>query len=123
MNNEYLFIIQITLYCGGISILFLFATVLNENQHETSDKTNTFWSGFIASIFVLALSLLVYTIDWASDWANYSLERYGDQSLFREFAEHMFRDYPYSVAFLGLLLLATLIGSSKLALKEEVEAA
>ena len=123
LNNEYLFIIQLTLYCGGISVLFLFATVLTVNQHETADKTNTYWSGFIAAVFVLALSLVVYSIDWSSDWANYSLQRYGDQSLFRDFAEQLFRDYPYTVAFLGLLLLTTLIGSSKLALKEEVEAA
>lgn len=123
LNNEYLFVIQLTLYCGGISVLFLFATVLTTNQHETADKTNSYWSGFIAFVFVLALSLVVYSIDWASDWANYSLEKYGDQSLFREFSEQLFRNYPYTVAFLGLLLLATLIGSSKLALKEEDEAA
>ncbi|MHA1910909.1 MAG: NADH-quinone oxidoreductase subunit J family protein [Candidatus Kariarchaeaceae archaeon] len=121
MNNEYLFIIQLTLYCGGISVLFLFATVLTINQQETAEKTNTYWSGFIAFIFVLALSLVVYSIDWVSDWANYSLQRYGDQSLFREFAEQLFKNYPYTVAILGLLLLTTLIGSSKLALKEEDE--
>ncbi|MHA2169513.1 MAG: NADH-quinone oxidoreductase subunit J family protein [Candidatus Kariarchaeaceae archaeon] len=148
-NSEILFALQISIYGGGIAVLLLFAVLLTEHDDYMFPTSimgyiKTTWSQ--ALIFILIAVNLVFLItstvisktylgeDGTSGIQNvqdlgdagrpvYSGEgRVGAFDVTKNYATFLWDKFGEVIPFLALLLLAALLGSIKLVIREwEIE--
>ncbi len=147
-NSEIIFAFQISIYGGGIAVLFLFATLLTEHDDFAFPSSVT---GFVRAtwsqmlIFFLIAFNLVYLIwssvtsqDYLKDLKadNLGVAKLGDTTrpvytggtnigafeVTKNYAIFLWKNFGEVIPFLGLLLLAALLGSIKLVIREsEIE--
>ncbi len=103
--------VQIILYAGGITVLFLFVIMLvNEDQAQREEQFNRQWHvGIVVSVVLGALFLVVYLRGRAIFPANaVSLP---EQSNVQQVALTLYQDYllPFEIA--SLLLLVAIVGA------------
>ncbi|MCH8906036.1 MAG: NADH-quinone oxidoreductase subunit J [Candidatus Heimdallarchaeota archaeon] len=141
-NSEIIFAFQISIYAGGIAVLLLFAVLLTE--HDDAPFPNTLskflratWMQLIIFL-VLAVNMIVLILDTV-DKPDYLREAgggtpnvlgdsripvYGDENvagafeITENYTLFLWDNFGPVIPFLGLLLLAALLGSVKLAIRE-----
>ncbi len=123
-NSEYLWVIQISVYGGGIAVLLLFAGRLtsNEEDHFVFDRNDFIYS--FAIVVLMLANLLIYGLDSLpiSEGNIYSTD--DGNLLLQEFFQNIWQtDQGLGIIlpFIALLFLAALLASVKLAIKEEEE--
>lgn len=139
-NSEILFVFQISIYGGGIAVLFLFAVLLTKHDERVFPETfgefikNT-WSQLALFLLLAAnLSFILVKVvtdqqykDSISGLSNLGdLERpvydengrVGAFKVTRNYAEFLWDDFSQVIPFLGALFLAALLGSIKLVIRE-----
>jgi NADH-quinone oxidoreductase subunit J len=118
LASEFLALVQVLLYAGGVAVLLLFALMLTRARELVpvlDGRQKPF--AIVAGLGLMGVLIAtVYTTDWprkANEPTLIGLNAIGDR-LFRDFA------LPFEVA--SLVLLVALIGSIVLARSEEEEA-
>jgi NADH-quinone oxidoreductase subunit J len=126
-ESELLLVVQMVVYTGGITVLMLFAISLSGRQTmfekpkgwKLLDRRLSFGGAFI--LFVISYYLLSQIS--SSFWRNQTLPS-GDTDvhveLIQNIAIQLFTVHSGTIIILGLLLLATMLGSVYL-VKKEVE--
>jgi NADH:ubiquinone oxidoreductase subunit 6 (subunit J) len=132
-ESAFLLVVQIIVYAGGITVLMLFAISLSGKEAmfekpkgwKLMDWRLNFAGGFI--LFAIALYIIsrVSEIFWQPpDFARraslYGGIEFNEGDLIEELARQLFTVHGGTVILLGLLLLATMLGSVYL-VKKEVE--
>ncbi len=123
-NSEYLWVIQISVYGGGIAVLLLFAGRLtsNEEDHFYFDRGD-FLLSFLFTGMVLANLFIVIFNGLPTPSGNIATTDDG-QTLLTQFFNNLWQtDVGLGIVlpFIALLFLAALLASVKLAIKEEAE--
>lgn len=132
-ESSFLLVVQMIVYTGGITVLMLFAISLSgkEAMFEKSkgwklmDWRLNLAGGFI--LFTIALYVISQvsstfwgTPDYAARTARYGVTEFNEGMIIEELARQLFTVHGGTVILLGLLLLATMLGSVYL-VKKEVE--
>ena len=108
LSADFLAVVQILIYVGGILILILFGVLMTQRIYDPSALTahNSFWLSVIGGIaFAAILTLLLYK----NAWSAFTDKPY--QSTTNTIGNAILSDYllPFEVA--SLLLLGALIGA------------
>lgn len=132
-ESAFLLVVQMIVYAGGIAVLMLFAISLS-GKEAMFEKPKGWklmdWKLNLAGVFIL-FSIALYTIskvsstfwgipDFASRASLYGGAEFNEGILIEEVARQIFTIHGGTVIVLGLLLLATMLGSVYL-VKKEVE--
>jgi NADH-quinone oxidoreductase subunit J len=117
LASEFLALVQVLLYAGGVAILLLFVLMLTRARELTSglDGAQKPFAILAGASLMGVLIAMVFLTTWprrASEPTLISINAIGDR-LFRDFA------LPFEVA--SLVLLVALVGSIVLARSEEEE--
>ncbi|MEK9148508.1 MAG: NADH-quinone oxidoreductase subunit J [Candidatus Desantisbacteria bacterium] len=113
LSAEFLGLVQILVYIGGVILLFLFLIMLTENLFEKS-QVNLFQRitgiGLVLLLFGIFISILMKQPFQAIPKTDYSIQEIG---------KHLLTDYLVPFEVVSLLLLVALIGAIVIAKKEE----
>lgn len=117
LNADFLAIIQLIVYVGGILIVLIFGVMLTNNVFDENLKSgfSNVVMGSVISGGLLGLLLLVFTNN----------QLYSTPSVFapvsiKELSVLFIKDYLVLFELLGILLLAALIGAASIGRKEKV---
>ncbi|MDI6752682.1 MAG: NADH-quinone oxidoreductase subunit J [bacterium] len=113
LSAEFLGLVQILVYIGGVILLFLFLIMLTENLFE-KNKVNLFQRitgvGLVLLLFSIIISIFMKQPFQAIPKTDYSIQELG---------KHLLTDYLVPFEVVSLLLLVALIGAIVIAKKEE----
>jgi NADH-quinone oxidoreductase subunit J len=118
---EFLFVVQIIIYIGGIMLLFLFVIMLvNLDQAAKERQFNRQWLIAVAAVAAVAVEIAYFlfkgknAFQIASDVAGTVADSVGNTEVV---ADSLFREYllPFEIA--SLLLLVAVVGSVVMAKK------
>lgn len=120
LSSEFLALVQVLVYAGGISILMLFGLMLTRGREQnlpTVGPGGQWPLGLLAATGV-AVVLLTAVLD--TTWPRYV----GEVTMISidTFAGALFRDWLLPFELVGVLLLVALIGAVVIAHQEEEEA-
>ena len=113
LSAEFLGLVQILVYIGGVILLFLFLIMLTENLFEKSQVAflqRITGALLILSLFVIFISIFMKQPYQAIPNTNYSIQEIG---------KLLMTDYLVPFEVVSLLLLVALIGAIVIARKEE----
>ena len=130
-NSEILFVFQLSIYSGGIAVLLLFAAVLTEHDELGFDNSllgfvrATFSQFIIYAIFAANMVFLILNSILNSAYPQITV--LGDTtrtyaqawSQTTGFATYIWDDMAGVIIILGFLVLTAILGSVKLAIREE----
>jgi NADH-quinone oxidoreductase subunit J len=124
MKADFIFVIQILVYVGGILVLIIFAVMLTHkivDVNVSNESTPTPWA-------VVAATCLLITLVALTIWARSGWNRPGGEaamvtpqdnvSLTQVIGKALMSEYLYPFEIISVLLLACLIGAAYLARKE-----
>jgi len=117
LNADFLAIIQLIVYVGGILIVLIFGVMLTNNVFDENLKTG-FSNVVLGSVItgaLLGLLLLVVT----GDSMTAKTTVFTPISM-KELSLYFVKDYLVLFELLGILLLAALIGAASIGRKEKV---
>ena len=130
-NSEILFVFQLSIYSGGIAVLLLFAAVLTEHDELGFDNSllgfvRATFSQFIVYI-IFAANIIFLVLNSVLNSAYPQISVLGDTtrtyaqawSQITGFATYLWDDMAIVIIILGLLVLTAILGSVKLAIREE----
>ncbi len=122
VNSEYLWVIQVSVYGGGIAVLLLFAGRLtsNEEDHFSFDRSD-FLISFLFVLLILANLFVFISKSIPSQRGNIYTTDNG-QLLLRQFFTNIWQanqGLGVILPFIALMFLAALLASVKLAIKED----
>jgi len=121
LDANYLALIQILVYVGAISVLFIFGVMLSKRNDVT--KSNLFnkykWIGTIVSIFLLGImSCFLYRADWSTSIAKAAvIDRV--MPTVDKIIELLLTDYVVPFEAAGIMLLVAMVGAIIIAKGEE----
>lgn len=116
LGADFVAIVQIMVYVGGILILILFGVMLTNKITNIQIKTGTFQIvPAILGVLVLAYSLIRTFMK--TDWKSAGVE-YPAKSTAFALGRLLVTDYVLIFELLGILLLIALIGAATIARKE-----
>ncbi len=121
LRAEYLAAVQILVYIGSIVVLIIFALMLTRTKvgDETNISNNQkIFAAFTAMILFVCLTIVFFNIN-----LEVKVESISKVSIVsvKQFAEVLFSAYTLPFEIASLLLLAALVGSVVLAMKEKTE--
>ncbi len=127
LDAEFLAVLQLLLYVGGVAVLIVFGIMLTPVHEEEKRGPFVRWSYIAAAGTVLLAASLVYLfwryrLDWdAAPPGSTPLgpDASGYPRLFAFFSDLLFKDYLVPFELLSLALLAALIGALVTARKRE----
>ena len=112
---DFLAIVQILVYVGGIMILLLFGVMLTNKITNVEIKTGT--SNLLpASIAIGILLGLVMSVMWWTPWK--SQISFNPITTTKDIGSLLINDYVFIFELLGILLLVALIGAASIARRE-----
>ncbi len=130
-NSEILFVFQLSIYSGGIAVLLLFAAVLTEHDELGFDNSLL---GFVRATFsqfiiyvIFAANMVFLILNSVLDSAYPQISELADVgrtyaeawSQITGFATYIWDDMAMVIIVMGLLVLTAILGSVKLAIREE----
>lgn len=118
LGADFLAIVQIMVYVGGILILLLFGVMITNKITDVSIKTGTIHivpAAIVVGLFAGALVSIMIKTDWQTEstkipfTTSYSL------------GKSLISEYVLIFELLGILLLIALIGAASIARREDKE--
>ena len=119
LKSEYLAVVQIMIYVGAVVVMVLFALMLTRTRvGEVTNITNkqTAVSGAISIVLLLALGIIIYMTRKGFTWIN--SDEIPILSV-KNLGAVLFSKYVLPFEVISVLILAALIGSVVLAMKEK----
>ena len=118
LGAEYLAIIQVTIYAGGIVVLFIFALHLTREEEFLV-------RGNFSIPFGIVIAFGVFVMTALAALATFGITNVEMASLaytLGDFGTFVFINHPISFFFIGMALLATMVGSIYLVTSKRKEA-
>lgn len=113
---DFIAVVQIMVYVGGILILLLFGVMLTNTITNVDIRTGA--SNLLpASIATGILMGAVVSVMWYTEWKTQPTE--APNTTIRELGKLLLTDYVLVFELLGLLLLVALIGAASIARREK----
>lgn len=118
---DFVAVVQLVVYVGGILILLLFGIMLTQNQTSVDIKTGS--TNIIPASIAIGLfaALLITSLFNGNVWANYISEMPVPNTTIYDIGAKLISDYVYIFELLGMLLLVALIAATTMARKENVQ--
>jgi NADH-quinone oxidoreductase subunit J len=116
LGADFLAIVQIMVYVGGILILILFGVMLTQSANKVQVKTKAMQlvpAIIILGVFTGALTSIMIRSEWKSAVVTTT------GSSLKSIGTALITDYMVLFELLGILLLVVLIGAATIARKEE----
>ena len=114
VNAEFLAVIQVLVYAGGVSVLVIFAVMITRNVAEGNRSTLVGpWGLVSAAALLVALVVVVLDADWVllpSDLAGSSLETVLVDTP-AQLGRVLLGDFVLAFEVAGVVLLAAVIGA------------
>jgi NADH-quinone oxidoreductase subunit J len=125
MKADFIFVVQVLVYVGGILVLIIFAVMLTHkivDVNVSNESTPTPWA-VSATLCLLAMLVLisVTTRQWWTPAPKIMPMQAPSQPITRILGESLMTSYLYPFEIISVLLLACLIGAAYLARKEVKE--
>lgn len=116
LGADFIAIVQIMVYVGGILILLLFGVMLTNNITSVQIKSGTI--NIVPAIIGLGLfTAIVLSLMVNTDWAVN--ETVADGTTIYSLGKYLITDYVLIFELLGILLLVALIGAASMARREK----
>ena len=118
LGADFLAVVQIMVYIGGILILLLFGIMMTNKITDVAIKTGTIQvipASIIIGLFAGALAFIMVTTDWRQ--IDTDIPKTTTLSL----GELLINEYVLIFELLGILLLIALIGAASIARREKEE--
>ncbi|MBI4042756.1 MAG: NADH-quinone oxidoreductase subunit J [Deltaproteobacteria bacterium] len=113
LSADFVAVIQVLLYIGGVVILIVFAVMLSDRTDVAPDqKKRTWWTKRVAALCVGALVLaLLYVSVMTTEWREGAAQLVDQRTTIYSLGNLLLTDYllPFEIA--SILLLGALIGS------------
>ncbi len=123
LGSEYVFAIQLIVYGGGIVVLFLFSVLLTGHEEFQMDKEfiwNNLVQILISLLLFFTLTMLMFDVFGGYELTGNELVILNEtQDLTQTLSTALFTNYNYVLPILGILLLSAMLGSIKIAIREE----
>lgn len=118
LSSEFLALVQILVYGGGIAIIILFGLMLTRGRELPTVGPGGQWPFGLAAAFVLGVALLSAVID--SEWPRQT----GLVTMvsIQDLAGSLFRDWLLPFELASIILTVALIGAIVISRQEEGEA-
>ena len=118
LNAEFLFIVQVILYAGGIMVLFVFVIMLlNAGVEERTSLSKM--AGPPGLLLVVALAAFVAATIAKSSASVQAAAQTGMLSSTRGISEMVFKDFVYPFELTSFLILVAILGATVLAQREK----
>jgi NADH:ubiquinone oxidoreductase subunit 6 (subunit J) len=114
LNAEFLAVVQIFMYAGGVVIILVFGIMLTNRDRNAPPRTGTvqlFMGVLLSVVLLFVLVKSIFSVQW--NWVVQPVA--GDQV--RKFGELLLTDYLLAFELIGFLLLAALVAAAYLAKK------
>lgn len=125
LTADFIAVVQIMVYVGGILILLLFGIMLTHEQTKVRIKTNYIYIAFaLFGIGMLAAILYNYlpipTFDFTKvDYTKIEKAVVPGSSTIKPIGKFLVTDFVFIFELLGMLLLIALVGATTIARKEK----
>ena len=129
IKAEFISILLIMIYLGGVAVLFIFITITISYNTTTEPLRNTNYTLFWRTIIALCLLKSFFSCDFLESWilsntlkSNFNTNNlvhnylYNAQDIFI-FSNLLYTEFGLVLILIGIILLWTLIGSLSLATK------
>ena len=116
LGADFIAVVQIVIYVGGILILLLFGVMLTNKITDVAIKTGTIQiipAGIVIGLFAGALAALMVSSNWKSQPGSYP-----ETTVF-ELGKLLVTDYVLIFELLGMILLVALIGAASIARRDK----
>jgi NADH-quinone oxidoreductase subunit J len=125
-NSEIIFALQISIYAGGISVLLLFAALLTQHDDYLFGQSGGLKGLWSQLVIFLLLAFNMVMISWSAlndmsfsgDLADQGISVSDAFEITQDYAIVLWSQYGAVVPILAALLLAALLGSVKLVIRE-----
>lgn len=117
MGADFLAVVQLVVYVGGILVLILFGVMLTNKITNVQIKTGTFQI-IPAIVGVGLLAGIVLNVLFNTQWKNAASEAVTQRSTAYSLGQILITDYVLIFELLGVLLLIALIGAATIARRE-----
>lgn len=112
LQAEYLAVVQIFMYAGGVVVLLVFGIMITNRDQKGAPitKNRSMWAGALASIVIFILILKVMFVEgfnWKSPFST--------QDQTKEIGRIFLTDHLVSFELIAVLLLSVLVGAAFLA--------
>ena len=117
LGADFIAIVQIMIYVGGILILLLFGVMLTNKITDVAIKTGTIQvipAGIIIGLFAGALTALMVSTNWKSEPAEFP-----ETTTVNALGKLLITDYVLIFELLGIILLVALIGAASIARRDK----
>ena len=121
LNTELLFVMHLTIYAGGISILFLFAGVLVNHENDPLESELVKMSSIALGFFGINLIILTITAIAGIQFNEGILVQNNDHfQVNYDFATFLWKEVSISLTFISFLMLSAMMGSIPVILRADL---
>jgi NADH-quinone oxidoreductase subunit J len=116
LGADFIAIVQILVYVGGILILLLFGVMLTNkitNVDIKSGSINVLIAAIVVGGFAGALTSIMYSTEWKTESSDFPI------STASSLGNILITDYVLIFELLGILLLVALIGAASIARRDK----
>ena len=114
LNAEYLAVVQIFMYAGGVVVLLVFGIMLTNRSRKGPPLTNN-RNVILSLIFVVVLTSIISVVTWQSGLSWEVIAEVDNQT--ESIGRLFLTDYLLAFELIAILLLGVLVGTAFLAKK------
>ncbi len=114
LGGDFIAIVQILVYAGGVNVLLIFGTMLTTDVANPV-KSNLSFQGILTAVGAIALFLLLYGVIRSANWGVITPDKMEPTT--RLLGRMLLKEYVLPFEVISFLLLSALIGALVLVIK------
>jgi NADH-quinone oxidoreductase subunit J len=114
LGGDFLAIVQIMVYAGGVNVLLIFGTMLTADV-SSPEKSNLSFQAVLTAVAAIGFFLLVYGIISSHSWNMMPLQEMNPTT--KDLGTLLLKEYVLPFEVISFLLLSSMIGALVLVIK------
>ena len=114
LGGDFIAIVQIMVYAGGVNVLLIFGTMLTADVSEPG-KSNLSFQGFLTAVAAIGFFILVYGILTSTTWPTVVPGEMVPTT--KDLGRLLLKEYVLPFEVISFLLLSAMIGALVLVIK------
>jgi len=114
LGADFIAIVQILVYAGGVNVLLIFGTMLTTDVSNPG-RSNLSFQGILTAVVAIAFFLLVYGIIVSGNWGVLSPSEMEPTT--RQLGRLLLKEYVLPFEVISFLLLSAMVGALVLVIK------
>ncbi len=108
LGGDFIAIVQILVYAGGVNVLLIFGTMLTA-EVSVPGKSNLSFHGFFTTVVGIGLFILLYGVLSSTQWTT--MNPIEMQATTRDLGKLLLKEYVLPFEVISFLLLSAMVGA------------